>query len=222
MGRPETTATGDTTSGLRPKARKIVEAARRLFLTESYDLVTMDMIAQTAGVSKATLYAYFPSKDELFSSLMQQECQAFEQQFVFSLQPNESLEDTLTRLGAALMAAVDKEEVQCLYRLLVGEVRRFPTLALTFKLEGPTSLQARLRTFFEHAVEAGLLKIEDFDVATDQFFALTMGQVSFDRALGLPSLPPETAKKQIEGAVSMFMARYGTAERSAAEPKTRA
>lgn len=47
------------------KRTAILQAAERLFAQRGYESTTMDAIANSAGVSKATLYRYFPSKGEL-------------------------------------------------------------------------------------------------------------------------------------------------------------
>jgi AcrR family transcriptional regulator len=48
----------------RPRER-ILEAAGRLFLRHGYRAVGVDTIVAEAGVAKMTLYAHFPSKDDL-------------------------------------------------------------------------------------------------------------------------------------------------------------
>ena len=47
-------------------------ATIELFGTQSYQNISMDEIAKKAGVSKRTLYKYFPSKVELFISIFEQ------------------------------------------------------------------------------------------------------------------------------------------------------
>ncbi len=44
---------------------KIVETALKLFLENGIKAVSMDDVARALGISKRTLYTYFPSKDEL-------------------------------------------------------------------------------------------------------------------------------------------------------------
>ncbi|GAA3194706.1 TetR/AcrR family transcriptional regulator [Nonomuraea roseoviolacea] len=43
--------------------RRIAEVALRLFAERGYDAVTVNEIAEAAGVAKVTLFSYFPSKD---------------------------------------------------------------------------------------------------------------------------------------------------------------
>lgn len=44
---------------------RILKTSRRLFTANGYDETTMDDIAEKAGVSKATVYNYFPNKESL-------------------------------------------------------------------------------------------------------------------------------------------------------------
>src|ERR1700755_3264220 len=58
-------------AGRRPeKTEAILEAAGQLFREQGYGAVSMDQIAREAGVSKATVYAHFESKDELFGAVV--------------------------------------------------------------------------------------------------------------------------------------------------------
>ncbi len=50
----------------------ILAAARNLMNRKGVDALTMDEIAQAAGVAKGTLYLYFESKDELIQALLSQ------------------------------------------------------------------------------------------------------------------------------------------------------
>ncbi|MCH8985974.1 MAG: TetR/AcrR family transcriptional regulator [Acidobacteria bacterium] len=49
---------------------RIIAAARSLFVVSSYADVTTDMIAQAAEVTKGGLYHHFPSKEQLYLSMM--------------------------------------------------------------------------------------------------------------------------------------------------------
>jgi AcrR family transcriptional regulator len=51
---------------------QILAAARTVFARSSFAEARMEDIAQVAGLSKAAIYLYFPSKDELISALLQQ------------------------------------------------------------------------------------------------------------------------------------------------------
>lgn len=65
--RPETDAAGARSA----KPGAIVAAAKRLFLTQGFAATSMDAVAREAPVSKRTLYNHFPSKEALFSAVVQ-------------------------------------------------------------------------------------------------------------------------------------------------------
>jgi AcrR family transcriptional regulator len=48
---------------------EILDAAKRLFLTEGYEHATIRKIAAAVGVSAATLYLYFPDKDAILRAI---------------------------------------------------------------------------------------------------------------------------------------------------------
>ena len=50
--------------------QKILKAALSAFKKQGYSSTSMDMILDESCVSKATLYNYFPSKEELFLEFM--------------------------------------------------------------------------------------------------------------------------------------------------------
>jgi len=51
--------------------RKIVDAASRLFYAEGVRAVSVDAVAEKAGVTKRTLYAHFRSKDDLIAAYLE-------------------------------------------------------------------------------------------------------------------------------------------------------
>ena len=54
------------------RRKEILAAACELFGAWSYDDITMDRIADRAGLAKGTLYLYFPTKDALFLALYEE------------------------------------------------------------------------------------------------------------------------------------------------------
>ncbi|MGM9972411.1 MAG: TetR/AcrR family transcriptional regulator [Anaeroplasmataceae bacterium] len=70
---------------------RIASSAGELFKIKGYDNVTMDMIAKTAGYSKATLYVYFESKDEILSYLTLQSMQKLKDYIMVGINDNEGI-----------------------------------------------------------------------------------------------------------------------------------
>ena len=57
------------------KRLNILKAARSLFLEKKYNAITMDEIARQAGITKMTLYNYFPSKLALYVHVFDEKLQ---------------------------------------------------------------------------------------------------------------------------------------------------
>lgn len=55
------------------KFDQVVEGATKVFLRDGFEGASVDDIAREAGVSKATLYAYFPDKRVLFLEIASRE-----------------------------------------------------------------------------------------------------------------------------------------------------
>ena len=54
------------------RRRQLLELGARLFATHSYSELSMARIAREAGISKALVYHYFPSKQDFFVATLQQ------------------------------------------------------------------------------------------------------------------------------------------------------
>jgi AcrR family transcriptional regulator len=54
------------------RRRQVLEAGTALFAEHAFDEISMREIAHAAGISKALLYHYFPSKTELFKAAVEE------------------------------------------------------------------------------------------------------------------------------------------------------
>jgi AcrR family transcriptional regulator len=55
----------------------IIDAARTVFGTKTYDQVSMNEIAKAAGIAKSSIYTYFPNQEALFVETAFRDTQAF-------------------------------------------------------------------------------------------------------------------------------------------------
>lgn len=81
---------------------KLLKVSRRLFTKNGYDKTTMDDIAEKAGVSKATVYNYFPNKESLLigtvNEVLDQEAAFVTEEEYSSLSGKKKLDTMLTFL----------------------------------------------------------------------------------------------------------------------------
>jgi AcrR family transcriptional regulator len=71
----------------------IIKAAKELFEEKSFHEIGMRDIAVKAGVSAASIYRYFPSRDDLFVEALIQDINEIEQRFQRRLKHGDTIED---------------------------------------------------------------------------------------------------------------------------------
>ena len=167
------------------KAETILAAAESAFLASGFGAVTMDAIAREAGVSKATVYAHFTGKEELFGAIV---ARVSERRFggfsVEALDPVD-IEASLTAIARRFLDLVLSPEGIALNRILLGEVTRFPVLGQVFWAAGPERHRAQIEAFLCRADQAGSLAIPDARLAAEQFAALARGEIHLRSLLRL-------------------------------------
>ncbi|MBE5109060.1 TetR/AcrR family transcriptional regulator [Bacillus thuringiensis] len=77
------------------KKEIILEVATRLFLTQNYQVVSMDAVAKKCGVTKATVYYYYSTKADLFTATMVQMMIRIKENMYQILSTNKTLEERL-------------------------------------------------------------------------------------------------------------------------------
>ncbi len=119
------------------KAECILAAAKQEFLASGFGAVSMDTIAREAGVSKATVYAHFAGKEELFGAVIGRECERrFAGLQVGELDPAD-VRGSLTILARRFLDLLLSPEAIALHRIILAEVTRFPALGEVFWHAGP-------------------------------------------------------------------------------------
>lgn len=195
----------------RPKGRKIeqvIKGAQAIFARDGFEGASVDDIAREAGVSKATLYSYFPDKRLLFVGVWMAECDRFTDQVV--LPQGASIAEFLTLSGRQIAEFMLSQEGRDLFRLVVAEVARFPELAQAFHANGLGRMRDRLADQLRLRAAAGELKIENFELAAEQFVQLSRAGFSDRLMLNLVGeIAAEDIEASVSSAVGMFLARYG-------------
>lgn len=191
------------------KFDQVLEGAREIFLNAGFEGASVDDIARAAGVSKATLYSYFPDKRLLFTEVATRECRRQADQALDAIDLDDPAPVVLRAAGEHLLSFVQSGLGQSIYRLCVGESLRFPELAQTFYASGPTTVHTEISNFLTLAVERGELLIDDIPLAADQFAELVKADMFAKLVFGVQrEFSKPELDRIIDGAVEMFMARY--------------
>lgn len=192
------------------KRAAILDAAQVCFLEHGYASTSMDMVATRAGVSKATIYAHFDSKDLLFGAII---CRRCEDQAIglggVTLPDGVDARTALTAIARHLMSMLMAPEVVEIYRLVVAESPRHPDLAQVYYEQGPARGKQRIAEALAGLSARGLLRVPDPWKATDLFVNMLRGEVFHRALLGLPPSDRMTLDDTIAEAVEVMVRGYG-------------
>ncbi|MCD0502493.1 TetR/AcrR family transcriptional regulator [Bordetella petrii] len=194
------------------KALLVLDAARDVFLAHGFAAATTDMIQQAAGVSKATVYAYYPTKEALFAAAIERQC-ATHVGALRAMQPGAGgTRAVLSELALAYLDFGLAPPGLSLFRVAIAEASRFPELGRTFYEQGPQTYCAIVAEHLERAIAAKELDLCGATPAEAArlFFSLVRGQAQLECLL-LPERKPSGVQKRrwAELALDMFFAAYG-------------
>jgi AcrR family transcriptional regulator len=184
------------TKSARPKWRRrpehrpqqIIEAALEVFGECGLANARLQDIANRAGVSKGTIYLYFPNKEELFREMVRQT-------IVAAIESGEKTADRGTpteQLCVAMRAYwkfVRTPVFSTIHRLVLGELHQFPDLAEFYTNEVVARGLKLLSGIIRRGVDTGEFREIDPMIAARMLVALTvMNGMWRDERTGVPLL----------------------------------
>jgi len=192
------------------KRRQIMDGARAVFLAQGFDAASMGEVARAAGVSKGTLYVYFENKEHLFEEILLEQCRA-QAESLFDLDASDrDVEGVLTRLGISYVQFICQPAKVSPLRTVIAIADRMPEIGKNFYETGPSWGIAMLTAYIKAQVDAGVLAVEDCEVAAAQFLdscqATMFKPVLFNFS---PPAPTERIEHVVRIAVRTFLAAYG-------------
>ena len=200
-------------AGVVKKGRKfeqVLAGARDVFLRDGYEGASVDQIARTAGVSKATLYSYFPDKGILFMEVAKVECQRQASEATAEIDQAAPPRVVLTMAAAHMLEFFMSDFGQQVFRISVAESARFPALGREFYESVSASVMETMIDYFRAAIDRGELRIDDLELAAEQFHELCKAWLFPRIVFGVQtSFSDAELRRVIDGAVETFMARYG-------------
>ncbi len=190
------------------KREAILAAALDRFMTEGFAATSMDGVAAQAGVSKATIYAHFDSKAQLFAAVIRQKCEEELIDITSWTYVGVDARATLTRLAQKLMTTLTSDRVMGLHRIVVAESVRYPELAQAFWDAGPGYACPCFAAVFSELDKQGQLVVPDPLMAANLMVGMVKSEVFFRRLLGLSPRAEITPEKTVAACVDILMAAY--------------
>ncbi len=169
----------------------------------------MSAIAAALGGSKGTLWAYFPSKEELFTAVVDQATTAFREQLSETLNPHGEIVPALRGFGLRLLEKIIMPDAISLHRLIVAEAGRFPELGRIFYERAPRLTVALLADFLAGAMERGQLRSDSPTDAAYFLMQMCMSRCQQKLLLALTNrVSDNEIADEVDRALNLFMCVY--------------
>ncbi|WP_158806725.1 TetR/AcrR family transcriptional regulator [Beijerinckia sp. L45] len=186
---------------------RLLAIAADMFMELGFEGTSMERLAETAMVGKATLYARYPDKGALFADVLRRKIlmiyATLEEEFQRGLE-GVSLEATLCIVGRRLLDQSLTPSAQAMGRILVAQVARFPELG-RLAFEESTSRQTKLvEGIFLRFAETHRYAIDDLPLLAELYLSIVMGRTSRLKLLGMP-VDADTLDHRLHEAVKLFV-----------------
>jgi TetR/AcrR family transcriptional regulator, transcriptional repressor for nem operon len=179
----------------------IIDQAYKLFLTHSYEAVTISDISHSVGMTKGALYHHFLNKEELFKAVIDKylvidmwdnnvQCNSLSQ-FI-----DESIATTKRIISNTLGEKSTFIPVNYV-SLLIDALRHYPGFESDKELLISTQIE-RIKSIMRDAVDKGEIRNDlDIEITAINFYSITLGFASnlyFHRS---PSVAFEILRRQL-------------------------
>lgn len=186
---------------------QIMAAAAEVFFESGYAEASMSTILKRTGGSRATLYAYFPTKEALFAAIVREKCNQMHL-YMEDLRGAPDLRAALLTVSQrALTLALSDVGMRTL-QLVVAEARRTPVLADVMR-EAIAEKDTLIIDVLRDARAKGQVRVDDLSGAALTLRSLFMGDFLLHGLLGA-SVPDEAAiRTHCERVVDAFLKLVG-------------
>ena len=204
---------------------ELLEAALDLFVEKGFAATRAEEVAARAGVSKGTLFLYFPSKEELFKAVVRENISGRFKEWndEFAAFQGDSA-DLLRycmkvwwdRLGAGRASGITK--------LVISEARNFPDIAAFYQQEVIVPGQDLIRRMLQRGIDSGEFQVADIDYAIYGLIAPMIFLIMMKHSLGAcvpqgyPLEPERYIAAQIDILLHGFCIRPGDVSAPRARP----
>ncbi len=184
-------AKSDDAQGKRERRKEarpgeLLDAALDLFVEKGFAATRAEEVAARAGVSKGTLFLYFPSKEELFKAVVRENIsgrfQEWGQEFeTFEGDAPEMLRYCMKvwweRIGASRASGITK--------LIMSEAQNFPDIATFYQQEVIRPGQDLIRKILQRGVDRGEFHVADMEYAAFSITAPMVFLIMMKHSLGV-------------------------------------
>lgn len=190
------------------KHRAILDEARRLFTHLGVEAANMDRLAEAAGVSKATIYNHFQSKEQLLQALLEDLQRHLPDPAALVARGPGPLPTRLLAIGQQLCALATSALVLDIRALLDDAAASGSTAPGAFWTCCAAPYRSAFAAMLRETAAGDGLDIPDAELATSQFFALVASEPFLRLASGAPPLGEDALTRHVKAAVDTFLRAF--------------
>lgn len=176
-----------------------------MFMRHGFDGVSVDAIAETAGVAKATVYAKFKDKEGLLRAAIAAKCAQFLDAQTMEAAPGRTPRQALGDIARRFLALVTDPEALAMNDLMMAAGQSGPQMPQLFFDSAVMPTCRRLGAYLVAETARGRLHVADPEAASWRFLGMVKSQDHMRAMLGLPARPKAEVDRYIDTCVEAFL-----------------
>ena len=164
---------------------ELLDAALDLFVEKGFAATRSEEVAARAGVSKGTLFLYFPSKEELFKAVVRENISG---RFAEWNEEFDTFEGTAADMVRYCMKVwwerIGNTRASGITKLMMSEARNFPELAVFYQQEVIRPATQLIQRILQRGVDSGEFRPLDVELSTYSIVAPMLFLIMMKHSLG--------------------------------------
>jgi AcrR family transcriptional regulator len=203
------------------RREEILAAATELFLNEGYGATSINKIILRAGGSKATIYAHFHDKEQLFGAVVDSIVDEAGD-FIGAVEiESPDLREGLSAIGARLIEIAASPRHVALARLVIAESGRFPEIGRIYFERTPQRITALLADLIRSRVPSSKRALATPRELADLFSGMLLHHLLFARLCAGAEFPAPAKMKRMARQAAEIIAAAAEAKAPVVERSTR-
>ncbi|WP_343633213.1 TetR/AcrR family transcriptional regulator [Roseateles sp.] len=174
------------------RPQELLEAALALFVEKGFAATRSEEVAARAGVSKGTLYLYYPSKEELFKAVVRESLGAKIAEGVEEFGKHQgSMAELLTWMLWSWWERMGLTPAGGIHKIMMSEARNFPELAAFYNDEVIEPSCGLLAEVVKRGIASGEFRVVDPDAAVMVLIGPVLHLVLHQHSIGAAGVTHE-------------------------------
>jgi TetR/AcrR family transcriptional regulator len=164
---------------------ELLAAALDLFVDKGFSATRVEEVALRAGVSKGTLFLYYPTKEELFKAVVRESIVGRLDEFRSEMMAfSGSSADLLGFAQRSWWERVGATKAGAISKLMMAEAGNFPEIARFYEESVVRPGLGLIRSILQRGIDRGEFQIDDLDATTHVVMAPLIHLVCWRHSMG--------------------------------------